>query len=151
MHSVSVSRTRISVAALVASLMIACVWAGSAAATPALSTPPVQPAMAQQTEEAAEAQEEATEISAEVAPAFQPRATSKLSASTSRRIGRLTRQIHHLRVVKERIRAKRRHLRELPAGSKRRQHGLAVQTAKLLRKRNRLFFIQNERGALEGH
>jgi hypothetical protein len=154
MHSVSVSRTRISVAALVASLMIACVWAGSAAATPALSTPPVQPAVAQQTEEAAEAaeaQEEATEISAEVAPAFQPRATSKLSASTSRRIGRLTRQIHHLRVVKERIRAKRRHLRELPAGSKRRQHGLAVQTAKLLRKRNRLFFIQNERGALEGH
>jgi hypothetical protein len=142
------------VAAVVASLTIVCVWAGSAAATPAVSTAPVPPAVAQQTEEAAEAaeaQEEATEISAEVAPAFQPRATSELSASTSRKIGRLTRQIHHLRVVKERIRAKRRHLRELPPGSKRRQHGLAAQTAKLLRKRNRLFFIQNERSELEGH
>jgi hypothetical protein len=156
MHPVTVGRTRISVAvaALVALMTVACVWVGSAAATPALSTPPVQPAVAQQTEEAAEAaeaQEEAAEISAEVVPAFEPRATSKLSASTSRKIGRLTRKIHHLRVVKERIRARRRHLRELPAGSKRRQHGLAVQTAKLLRKRNRLFSIQNERGELEGH
>jgi hypothetical protein len=154
MHSLPVSRTRTSVAALVASLTIACVWAGSAVATPALSAPPVQPTVAQQTEEAAEAaeaQEEATEISAEVAPAFQPRATGRLSASTSRKIGRLTRHIHHLRVIKERIRARRRELRELPAGSKRRQHGLAVQTAKLLRKRNRLFFIQNERSELEGH
>jgi hypothetical protein len=125
-------------------------WAGSAAATSFLPTA-VHPAATEQTEEAAEAQEEAAEVSAEVTPAFQPRTTSKLSASTSGKIGRLTRQIHHLRVVKERIRARRRHLRELPAGSKRRQHGLAVQTAKLLRKRNRLFFIQNERRELEGH
>jgi hypothetical protein len=136
---------------LATSLTVACMtWAGYAAAASFRPTA-VAPAATEQAEEAAEAHEEAAEVSAEVAPAFQPKTTSKPSASTSRRIGRLTRQIHHLRVVKERIRAKRRHLRGLPVGSKRRQHGLAVQTAKLLRKRNRLFFIQNERRELEGH
>jgi hypothetical protein len=157
MQPVRMIPTRIVPATFAALLSLACASAGTAVAASSRSAPSVQQAAVEQSEvaaelaaEAAEAQEEATEISAEVAPAFRPRATSKLSTSTSRKIGRLTRHIHHLRVVKERIRAKRRHLRELPAGSKRRQHGLAIQTAKLLRKRNRLFFIQNERSELEG-
>lgn len=158
MQPLLMGRTRIVVAALVVVLTIGCIDVGSAAATSAISPPVAQPAVAQSSQEvpelaaeAAEVQEEAVEVGAEAVPALQPRVMRELSASKSRKIGRLTRKIQHLRVVKERIRARRRRLRELPAGSKRRQHGLAVQTAKLLRKRNRLFFLQKERGELEGH
>jgi hypothetical protein len=149
---------RIVVAAFVAALTIGCIGVGSAAGTSTISPPVAQPAAAQPLQEVtelvaedAEVQEEAAEVGAEAAPALQPRVMRELSASKSRKIGRLTRKIQHLRVVKERIRARRRRLRELPAGSKRRKHGLAVQTAKLQRKRNRLFFLQKERGELEGH
>lgn len=153
-HAVGMHRIRIFAAAFVASLTIACLWAVSAVAEPVLPAPTAQASATEQSEEAAEAteaQEEASEVSAEAAPAFQPRATREASTSASGKIARLTRKIHHLRVVKERIRARRRQLRQLPANSKRRQHGLEVQTAKLLRKRNRLFFLQKERGELEGH
>jgi sensor c-di-GMP phosphodiesterase-like protein len=157
MHPVRVTRTRAVLATFAALLLLACVSAGIAGAASRRSAPSVQQpaieqpaAAAELAAEAAEVQEEAVEVSAEAAPAFRPMAMSRRSASKSRKIARLTRQIHHLRVVKERIRARRRHLRELPPGSKRRQHGLAVQTDKLLRKRNRLFFIQNERSELEG-
>jgi small-conductance mechanosensitive channel len=152
-HPVTMGRIRTFVAALVALLTIACMSAASAVAEPLLSTPAVQPATGEQSEEAAEAaeaQEEAAEVGAEAAPAFQRRATSKQSASTSRKISQLTRQIDHLRVVQARIRARRRQLRQLPAGSERRKHGLAVQTEKLLRKRHHLFLLQKERRALEG-
>jgi hypothetical protein len=152
-HPVAMGRLCTFVAVLVALVTIACMWAAGAVAEPVLSTPAVQPAANEQREEAveaAEAQEEAAEVSAEATPAFQSRATSRLSASKSRKIGRLTQQIHHLRVVQERIRARRRQLRQLPAGSQRRKHGLAVQTEKLLRRRNRLFLLQKERSALEG-
>jgi len=151
-------RTRIVPATFAALLLLACVSAGTAGAASRRSAPSVQQAAIEQpvvaaelAAEAAEVEEEAAEVSAEAAPALQPRVTSRLFASKSRKIGRLTRQIHHLRVVKQRIRARRRQLRALPAGTKDRQHRLAVETAKLVRKRNRLLFLRHERSELEGH
>jgi polyhydroxyalkanoate synthesis regulator phasin len=111
---------------------------------------------AQETEEAAEATQEAAEAAEETAvlgarPAVSIEGTSRRHlTSSTRKINRLTREIRHLRHVKERIRAKIRELRELPGTSPRRGRGqLTRARAKLLQKRRRLFHLQQERSELQ--
>jgi hypothetical protein len=161
-----VSIGRLATTAMLAVMLGLGIGAGSAQAKPAkLAHEPVSQATlaaeqaeqaAQEAEEAAEAAQEVTEAAEEAAgsgagPAasVDGRSNRRLLSST-RKVDRLTREIRHLRHVKERIRAKIRELRELPGTSPRRGRGQLVRLrAKLLQKRRRLFHLQQERSELK--
>jgi hypothetical protein len=111
--------------------------------------------VAQEAEEAQEAAQEVAEVAEEAAgsgarPAVSVVGRSNPHLASTRKINRLTREIRHLRHVKERIRGKIRELRELPGTSPRRGRGQLVRLReKLLQKRKRLFRLQSERSELK--
>jgi hypothetical protein len=154
------------IAALLGAVLALGVGAGSALAKPPkVAREPVSSATneAEQAEQASQEAEEANEVAQEAAEVAEetggavPQAAVSVDGvskherrASARKVEHLTREIRHLRHVKERIRAKIRELRELPTSSPRRQRGqLGREREKLLHKRRRLFRLQEERHALK--